>query len=388
MNILIVNRALGTLFGGGESFDANAARHLQQRGHQVTLLTGRPIWMRPKNTFPELNVVYLRSPELRRFAYATEKLHSKISAAFYHLDNLLFEESVCRWIAKQPRGRFDVVQCCSLFRLPAWLLKHCDQPSVSWLPGPPSGVIRRQLPSLCRHNNFGLFTHGSPAWSLDKMGFDRDKEYTVIEPGVELAIIDAVEVDRCAVRTALGIGSDTFLGVTTARLVPVKNHSLLLEAIATAKSRGIIWHWLIIGNGPLEQSLKILTESLGIAAQVHFLGYQPQAEVHRWLGAADLFALTSSYENFSIATLEAMAHRLPVIGTQVGYLQHLISDTGAGRVVPPDQPELLADALTEMADLQIRQQLGANGRAFAERLDWPMIAAKLESCYQRAIAGE
>ncbi len=387
MNILIVNRALGTLFGGGESFDLNAARYLIQRGHQVTLITGKPLFGAPKNTFDNLDVIYLRTPELRRYAYATENICTKVSASFYHLDNIIFEGSVFRWIATQSKGRFDVVQCCSLFRLPKWLLQRLNQPVVSWLPGPPSGMVRRILPDLCCNKRFGLFTHGSPEWSLVKMGFSRNREYKIIEPGVELDIADTVDADRRSIRATKGIGVEELLGITTARLVPVKNHALLLEAIAIAKSRGTIWHWLVIGNGPLEHKLKMQIKSLGIASQVHFLGYQEQAVVHKWLAAADLFVLTSVYENFSIATLEAMAHRLPIIGTQVGYLQHLIGGANAGLVVPPDQAESLAVALQTMAERSIRFDFGGNGRLYVERLDWPMIAEKLENLYNRVVVG-
>ena len=82
-----------------------------------------------------------------------------------------------------------------------------------------------------------------------------------------------------------------------------------------------------------------------------------------------------------------MAHRLPVIGTRVGYLQHLIGDAEAGLVVSPDQPVELAAALAYMADPTVRADYGRKGRAFVERLDWPLIAEKLDRLYQQVITG-
>jgi len=387
MKILIVNRALGTLFGGGESFDYNAARHLAARGHEVTLITGKPLWGLAKNIFPDLKVIYVAAPNLRRFAYATEKISCKLSAAFYHLDNALFERAVLRWFAAQPQNAFDIVQCCSLFALPEQLLNRYEQAVISWLPGPPSGRVRGRLPRLVANPHFGLFAHGSPEWTLLKMGFARGREFEIIEPGIELSAIDLIASDRCAQRRQLGIGSEDMLGITTARLVPVKNLALLLEALAGAKQRGVIWNWLFIGDGPLASELKQRAKALGISSQVHFLGHKPQQEVHAWLAVADLFALTSSYENFSIATLEAMAHRLPVIGTEVGYLKILIAEAQAGRVVSPTDSAQLAETLVELAETTNRLGYGRTGRQFVERLDWPNIAQRLETFYQQVIKG-
>lgn len=118
MKLLLVNRALGTLFGGGESFDLNAARHLQRRGHDVVLLTARPLVGQANNQFQDIPVVYVPSPELRRYAYATQTLNSKLSASFYHFDNYLFERAAWRWLASSPGQELLIVQCSSLFSLP------------------------------------------------------------------------------------------------------------------------------------------------------------------------------------------------------------------------------------------------------------------------------
>lgn len=387
MKILIVNRAMGTLFGGGESFDINAARYLSARGHQVSVLTGKPPWGQPVNRFPDVEVIYLRTPALRKYAYATQNWSSKVSAAFYHLDNLFFEVAAYRWICRQTDAKPDVIQCCSLFSLPAWLLRKGDQAVVSWLPGPPSGLIRKQLQHLIRAPHFGLYTHGSPEWSLKEMGFERQRDYRTIGPGVELQRISQTPSARLSLRQELKIPQDALLGVTTARLIPIKNHTLLFRAIEIAKQRGIQWHWLIVGNGPLQTVLEQEVLKMGIEHQVHFLGYQTQEDVHRYLTAADLFGLSSRYENFSIATLEAMGHGLACFGTDVGYLRHLIQDTGAGMVTPVDDASSMSDTLVIMADPARRQAFGKCGQTFVQSLDWPSVARDLECLFADVIRG-
>ncbi len=388
MRILIVNRALGTLFGGGESFDLNAARYLARRGHEVTLVTGKPVGGRPNNLFDDVHVEYLPTPQLRRFAYATQQLHDKVSAAFYHADNMLFERAVRRWLQAGRLVHFDIVQCCSLFGLPAWLLRQGGVAPVSWLPGPPSGRIRRRLPQLLERADFGLYTHGSPEWSLMDMGLQRGRDYETIGPGVELATIDATPRQRVERRRTLGLGDDALLGLTAARLIPVKNLGLLLQALALARQRGAPWHWAFLGDGPLKADLQAQAASLGLAGHVHFLGHQPQREVHGWMAAVDLFALSSRYENFSIAALEAMGHRLPVLGTDVGYLRELIEGSGAGVVTTPDDAGRMSDALVRMTDSALRTRHGEQGRDFVAKLDWPMVAGELEALYRRVMAGQ
>lgn len=387
MNILIINRALGTLFGGGESFDLNAARYLMRRGHEVTLVTGKPLWREAKNHFEDMRVVYVPCPELRRHAYAAERIHTKLSAAFYHLDNALFEHSVLRWLDRQNAHRFDVAQCCSLFGLPSKLIGKMRLPTVSWLPGPPSGMVRKRIVPLVKNPCFALFARGTTEWSLHQMGLVRDQDFSIIEPGVELMRIESVAGDCARMRAQLGLTDNDLLGVTTARLVRIKNHRFLFQGIAHAKQNGVIWHWLIVGDGPLADELRRQADELGISSQVHFVGYQSSDEVHRWLGAADVFGLTSTYESFSIATLEAMAHGLPVMATEVGYLQHLVRDSGAGLVVSPDRPDELADALVVMVSPDVRREYGQRGRQFVSRFDWPLIAGKLERLYMQVIDG-
>jgi glycosyltransferase involved in cell wall biosynthesis len=387
MRILIVNRALGTLFGGGESFDYTAARYLAMRGHEVAMITGRPLLGKPDIRPDGLRIHYLGLPNLRRLAYLTEKLGAKISAAFYHLDNLVFEARVFLWLLKGGRHQqFDVVQCCSLFRLPGWLTRLWRMPCISWLPGPPSGQVRRALPSLLVSPVFRLFTHGATVQDLEKkLDFKEGKDFFIIEPGVELERVDAVQAAQ-GLRRQVGASEGSFLGITVARLVPVKNHGLLLKAIAKAAEHADV-HWIMVGDGTEMQTLRKQAEGLGLGKRIHFLGQRPLAEVHEWLAVSDVFAMTSWFESFSIAVLEAMAHKLPVIGTRVGYMQFLIRDSGGGVVVPPDDPGPLAAAIVRMAaDREWRAGLAARGRSFVEHLDWPKVAEKLEDLYVKVEA--
>jgi len=257
---------------------------------------------------------------------------------------------------------------------------------VSWLPGPPSGLARKAIMKLVSHPNFALFTHGAPVKVLKRMGLEPEKDFFVVEPGIELAVVDSAKANRDEIKRSLKIADDALIGITVARLVPVKNVGFLIRGLALALNKGVNYHWLVIGDGPEKGKLKQLGQKLGVSSNIHFLGYRPNAEVHQLLAASDVYALTSTYENFSISTLEAMAHKLPVIATEVGYLQAMVKDSGAGILVPSSDENALANALVKLASEDaLRRELGNKGRKYAERFDWSIIVKKLEKVYEHVI---
>ncbi len=383
MKIIIINRAMGVLFGGGESFDYSAAIYLKKRGHEVKVITGKSPNSITNDNFDSIDIEYIVMPFIRQAAYSVERVSKKLAALFYHLDNLIFEILVYRLLESRIND-FDLVQCCSLFRLPQWLTKN-NIPVVSWLPGPPSRWARNKLLKLLKRRNFGLFTHGEPVTVLCGMGLVEGRDFSVIEPGVELSIINSIKSNK-ELKEDLGIDKDALLGVTSARLVPIKNIGYLLQGISYAKRSGVIWNWVVLGDGPMRPYLNELLENLDIDKQVFFLGHQDRGDVYKWLSNSDVFALVSKFENFSIATLEAMAFKLPIIGTDVGYLKHLVKNSNAGIVVPLDRPDILASSLIELAESKpLRNEYGVNGRSYVESLDWLRISEKLEVKYESLV---
>lgn len=168
---------------------------------------------------------------------------------------------------------------------------------------------------------------------------------------------------RAEVRAELGIDGGPVV-LTVARLERQKALDVLLTAMARLDGA----HLVIVGDGSLEGDLRALATSLGIGERVHFVGWTPH--VGDFLHAADVFALSSTWEARALAVQEAILAGLPVVATAVGGLPELVADGYSGRLVPPGDPTALADAL--------RQTLGAREQAalFAER-----ARAALESSY-------
>ena len=106
--------------------------------------------------------------------------------------------------------------------------------------------------------------------------------------------------------------SPGFRVITVGRQKHQKNHALLLRAFAqlTQHVQAIL---MLVGDGPLQEDLRSLAESLGIGNQVIFSGFQE--EITALCGSADLFVLSSDYEGFGNVIVEALACGTPVVST-------------------------------------------------------------------------
>jgi len=391
MRILIVNRLLGTLLGGGETFDLNVAQNLVKRNHNVTVITARPIFSRSLLTYPNLKFVYLPTLNLRSFDLKIRRINQTLGAICRYVDMFIFEIFVFLWfLYSYSDFQFDLVQCCNMFWLPKWILMHLNIPVVSWLPGPPPKLKQYLIRTLISQPHFGLFTHGEPVIVLEnQLGLKRGIDFEVIEPGIDITIAEAYNSQRNIIRSSLNITDRTIVGVTVARLIPIKNFPFLIEGLArVVHNLKMPIIWFVIGDGPERSSIKRLIESKRLQDWIHCLGQVEHNKVHKFLAVADIFALTSIYENFSLAILEAMAHKLPIVATNVGYLKTLIQESNAGILVNLEDVEGLSRAIGMLVtNEQLRHQLGKNGRVYVQRYDWSNIVNKLLKFYENVIAG-
>ncbi len=158
--------------------------------------------------------------------------------------------------------------------------------------------------------------------------------------------VDADEGDRfvaaAALRRDYGGSAATILGMV-ARLHPQKAHPDLLQAFARLKvSPADIRLWLI-GDGPDRARLVEQAGALGIADRVVFAG--DRGDVRDWIAAMDIFVHPTYFEGLPLAVLEAMAMGKPVITSPVDGLRSLITSGVDGWLVPPGNPDALADVI-------------------------------------------
>jgi glycosyltransferase involved in cell wall biosynthesis len=186
--------------------------------------------------------------------------------------------------------------------------------------------------------------------------------------GVDLAHFDPTPYADHAVRARadLGFGADDHVVGICAVLRPEKAHADLLAAVARVKTSGQSWRVLIIGDGPLRESIEREVVRLGLASSVRITGFQ--SDVRRWLAACDVVALVStSVETFSIAALEAMAMGKPMIMSDIGGAREQVEDGLNGMIFPPGDVAALAECLRLCWDKSRAQQMGAAARGRVER---------------------
>lgn len=127
---------------------------------------------------------------------------------------------------------------------------------------------------------------------------------------------------KTAARRALGLPAEATVVAWVGRFDPAKRVERLVRAAAEAPCRAL--HFLLAGDGPLRPRIEALARELGVAPRVHLCGWLD--DVSAALCAADLFALPSRTEGMPNAVLEALAHGLPVIGSDIPALRELAED--------------------------------------------------------------
>ncbi len=184
-------------------------------------------------------------------------------------------------------------------------------------------------------------TRFNKTYMTDAFGRDLGQKIDVVYHGLNLSQIVQVREAHAGDFHILAVG----------RLVEQKGFLYLIRALGVLKSRGETARLWLIGTGPLRESLARQAEKLGVAGWVDFKGTVSQEEVFSLMQRADVFVMPSvvaknqDRDGIPNVILEALAHRLPVVGTRVSGLPEVIVDGETGRLVEPESPEDLAEAI-------------------------------------------
>jgi glycosyltransferase involved in cell wall biosynthesis len=116
---------------------------------------------------------------------------------------------------------------------------------------------------------------------------------------------------------------------------------------------------------------------------VTFTGHRQRADLRACYVAADVFVTTPWYEPFGITPLESMACATPVVGSAVGGIRHTVVDGVTGYLVPPRDPDALAERLAWLqANPVLAQALGRAGvRRVRSLFTWERVARELSEVY-------
>ena len=207
----------------------------------------------------------------------------------------------------------------------------------------------------------------------------------VIYNGVDLARFRPIPGKREAMRKKLGIPQNAIVVLTVRRLVYKNGVDTLIDSahIAIKKNPQIVF--LAVGKGPDSDSVKLRIHELGIEANFRLAGFVSDEDLPFYYNAADIFVLPSkSGEGLPLVALEAMACALPVIATDVGGIREVLMED-YGKLVPPNQPELLAKAILEFAAVDFSSRKKELRALMEEKFSWDANVERLVEIYEELI---
>jgi len=336
--------------GGAENLLLDTLRYQKARGHEVSVCS-----LRPDDVL---------APAIREVCPLTtlDMGHALTPLVLWRLRRLL------------RRGRYDVVHS-SLYQA------NLATRLVARLAGAPVNISSVHSPyTWMRRPHFladrwtshladyvVTVSEAVRQFSIQREHLSPAKVVT-LRNGIDLRRFDAItdrEATRRDTRAALGYAPSDLVICVAARLYELKGHTYLFQALEHLLPRYPHLRLFLAGDGPHRPALEAECQARGLTARVQFLG--ARKDIPELLAACDIFVLPSLYEGLSLAVLEAMAMRCPVVATAVGGAGETIEDGVQGLLVPPADVAALERALERLLkDAALRQSLGEAGRGRVE----------------------
>ncbi len=204
-------------------------------------------------------------------------------------------------------------------------------------------------------------------------------------------IPNPVHVGETCLADPVGEISDKKTVLSVGRLDEDKDHATLIEAFAGVAGRFPDWNLRIIGDGRLRSLLEDQVTGHDLKDRVFLPGTTPDIESE--YAAAQLFAVPSRVESFGLATAEAMAAGLPVIGfADCPGTRELVRDDVNGRLIDPGVARNRISALKHglsglIADDTLRGRLGGAGREGLQEFDPNAVISKWETLILEVLTG-
>lgn len=171
-----------------------------------------------------------------------------------------------------------------------------------------------------------------------------------------------------------------------ARLAPIKNHTLLFDAVSQLVRAGRDPVVAVVGGGSEEMSLRASVTSMGLDGHVRFVGWR--TDLARVYAGSDVVALTSNNEGTPVSLIEALAAGRAVVATDVGGVRDVLENGRLGLLVPPGDADALAGALGRLLDDEsLRASLGAAGMSSVPaRFGSPRLVADMKQLYDELVS--
>jgi glycosyltransferase involved in cell wall biosynthesis len=310
------------------------------------------------------------------------------------------------YLRRGPDGKFAHGKKYSLLKLKGYLgaanadILHVHNPFDYYIFGALAALIARRTKTvntihatvMFDHPGFGrkgrakfriaaMLTHGLVSVCAESDSYLRKRFFL---PGKKLFVVDN------------GIDMTSFLAVPdrnpqdeiifgcAGRMMPEKNHRMLIEAFALARKKYGNIRLRLLGGGRLEHKLREQVRTLGLENSVEFCGFSH--DVPGFLGSLDIFILPSNFEALPLCLMEAIASGLPVISTSVGGAPAIVKNTDSGWLCEPNNTEAMLSAMELAVSAPDRRNLAKRARRLvAELYSAERMAADYEAVYTKLL---
>jgi D-inositol-3-phosphate glycosyltransferase len=232
---------------------------------------------------------------------------------------------------------------------------------------------------------------------VNEYGAD-SRKVTIIPSGVNVGRF--TEVPHAEARRRIGLPQDGLVVAYVGRMLPRKDVRNVVRAMALLRKRwpDIPTPTLLLVGGETPEpdpvatpeigKLMRLGDQLGVRDSMRFVGKQQPNTLHNFYSAADVIVTTPWYEPYGLTPLEAMACGRPVIGSAVGGISFTIKDGVTGYLVPPRDPDALAERLASMLKRpELRRRMGkAACLRIAREFTWPTVVERTATLYERVLS--
>lgn len=393
---------LGGVDGGGQNvYVAQLARHLTCRGMQVDVFTRRddPALPAVVDQGKGLRVIYVDAgprrtvpkeellPWMEEFA-DNMLCFMRTQGPFDLVHANFFMSGLVALRLKEVVGMPFVVTFHALGRVRLMHQRDADR-----FPAERLAIEERVMAAAdaiiaeCPQDKFdqcSLYGADPAKIRIAPCGFDRDEFWPM---------------DRLEARRRLRMDSWDRWMVHIGRMVPRKGIDTIIEGLAQLKQRHGIAARLLIVGGESESPDPLRTPEIGrlmeiarqadVADRIVFVGRRGRDVLRYYYCAADVFVTTPWYEPFGITPVEAMACGTPVVGAAVGGIQYTVLNGRSGFLVPPKDPDALAERLAILyRNPTLMRHMGEVGIRRVNRLfTWHRVAARIAAVYDEVLSG-
>ena len=250
------------------------------------------------------------------------------------------------------RERFDILHIHLLNYLGPWAGRLAGLKVITTVH---VDFMYRLLERICLRQSDLLFGCGSQVMRNLK-GFIPEKKLKLLNNAIRVVLSSGLQPENILER--FGLYKDSRVVLSLGRYTEQKGYDLLVEAFGRVVKKEPKAVLLIGGDGPDREKLERQVMAKGMQESIHLLGLVN--DVDALFEICDIYVNSSRWEGLPVSLLEAMAHKKPIVATNVGGNSEIIKNGETGLLVPPERPDLISEAILKVfEDRSLAGRLGA-----------------------------